>query len=433
MKKSYVIKNCETSVKNLGECFIDYLPKEPGYAKLSTLKVIKEEYLYITSFEQDLVKNFERMFSENINEAFIIDSESYQADELEKIVIAFNKAKYFYSRGSKNKENLSTISFTTPIDYQQKSEIIAQAINKCKTFVNEPSNVVSTTNFTTMLEELANESNLKFSVIDYDTLCKDQAGGILAVNQGSDEKARIVKLELNNGSGKPICLVGKGIVFDTGGYSLKSTTGMVNMKSDMGGAAVVASVISGLGKLNAKLNLVAFIPITDNLISAKAYRPDDVITFMNGKSTEIISTDAEGRLILADALTYACKLEPKLIIDAATLTGAIEVALGVKTTGVFGNDCVEIEKLVSTTNSLEEYAWHMPINDTHRKQIEGSVATLKNAAKPGGACTAAAFLEHFVEDHNWMHLDIAGSSWDDKTGATGSMVRPLIEYLLNKE
>ncbi len=433
MKKSYVIKNCETSVAKLGECFTMYMPKEETYSKLSTLKVIKEEYLYITNYESNLVNSFEKMFSENKDEEFIIDSESYSNEELEKIILAFNKSKYYFSKGSKLTKNNSTISLTKDISNSKKSEVIASAINKCKDFINEPSNVASTTGFTNMLEDLAKESNLEFSIIDYETLKKDKAGGILAVNQGSEEKARIVKLELNNGSNKPICLVGKGLVFDTGGYSLKPSSSIVNMKGDMGGGALVSSVISALGKLEAKLNVVAFIPITDNLISAKAYRPDDVITFLNGKTAEIISTDAEGRLILADALTYATWLDPSLIIDAATLTGAIEVALGSDTTGVFGNNKSEIDELVSTVNSLEEYAWHMPINNSHRKLIEGKIATVKNSARPGGACGAAAFLEHFVEDKNWIHLDIAGSAWSDKTGATGSMVRPLIEYLLNKE
>lgn len=433
MKKSYIVKNKKSTIKNLSESFLSYLPCKDSYSKITTLGVINYEYLYITNYNKDFNGSFEKLFLENSCEAFIVDVDSYTNEELHELIIAFYKAVYFYSRGSAIKQNNSTIEFTKHVEFFDKCKIIAESINRCKTYVNEPSNVLSTCNFTNMLSNLAYESNLEFSLIDFEQLSRDQAGGILAVNQGSEEQARIVKLELKNSSKEPICLVGKGIVFDTGGYSLKPTKSIINMKGDMAGAAVVASVISALGKLNAKLNIVAFIPITDNLINQSAYRPDDVITFLNGKTAEIISTDAEGRLILADALTYATKNSPELIIDVATLTGAIEVALGNGTTGLFGNTSKEINKIIKTCNDFEEYAWHMPINDSHRNLIKGKVATLKNSASPGGACTAAAFLENFVEDCKWIHIDIAGTAYNNDKGATGAMVRPLIEYLLDKE
>lgn len=433
MKKSYIIKNDSSIIESLSKNFLNYLPEKNGYSKLTTLGTIEQDYLYIVDFEKNLVKSFEKLFMENKSEEFIVDTTNFDSNELAMLNIAFEKSLYSFSMGCEVKENTSTISYTKNFDELDNTKIIAEAINNCKTLVNKPSNVLSTTTFTEFLEELAKESNLKFSVIDKAQLEKDGAGGILAVNKGSLEPARIVRLELKNSDKKPICLVGKGLIFDTGGYSLKPTVGIVNMKSDMGGGALVASVIGALGKLKANLNVIAYIPITDNLISEKAYRPDDVITFLNGKTTEIRSTDAEGRLILADALTYATKEEPELIIDAATLTGGVIAALGNKTTGVFGNIENEISNLVDTVNSLEEYAWHLPINDTHRDAIKGSVAMLKNSAAPGSASTAAAFLEHFVADNKWIHLDIAGTCCGDKGSATGAMVRPLIQYLLNKE
>ncbi len=434
MKKVLIIKSEQEKIEKLSTKFTNYIPDENKYTKVATLNEIDYDYLYITDFKKTLLTSFKNLFTSNQNEDFHIDCNFFTEQELEIISIAFTYATYHFSKNSESEKNTSKISFSNDSNAITRGDIIARAMNYTKTIVNEPSNYLTTVTFTEKLEKLAADNNLKFTLIDKKQLVSDGAGGILAVNQSSVDEARIVKLEyVGDNNAAPYVLVGKGIVFDTGGYSLKPSKAMIGMKSDIGGAATVAGVIKALSELKAKINVTVFIPITDNLIGPNAYRPDDVIEFINGKTAEIISTDAEGRLILADALCYASKLKPKLIIDAATLTGAIGAALGAQTTGVFGNSDDEIKSLVELTNSLEEYAWHMPINDTHRESIKSKVATLKNAASPGGACTAAAFLENFVEDNKWIHLDIAYSSWIEKIGGSGAMVRPLVEYLVKME
>lgn len=436
MKKSLIVNNNKKVIEKLNKEFLQYLPKENAYEKIATLGSISYDYVYVVNFKDAELEEFTKLFK-NREEEFFVDNSTFENDEtIVNICIAFNNANYQFKKDIRYEYVDSKLNFLKNTKSVNEGQIIASAIECCKNYINEPSNYLSTTEFTKRLEQQAQEFNLDCKVYYKEQLEKAGAGGILAVNQGSKEEARVVQLKYNGGEidEKPIILVGKGIVFDAGGYSLKPTTSIVNMKSDMGGAAVVAAVITAVSKLKLPINIISFIPITDNLINSEAYRPDDIITFLNGLTAEIISTDAEGRLILADALSYAHRLEPELIIDVATLTGAVINALGATTTGVFGNNTDYINSLINTTNNCNEYAWHLPINDTHRKQIKGNIATLKNSSSPGGACTAAAFLENFVGDSNWIHIDIAGSSWDDKNKcATGSMVRPLIEFLKNIE
>lgn len=434
MKKALVINMKHENSKKLCDKFSNYLPKENSYEKISTLNTIEYDYLYIVNFDNITVKKLEDIFTKK-NEHFFIKTDNFNDKELEDLCIAYENATYVFKIDKTYQEIESNLSFDIENDAIKKALIIAQAMSVCKTLINKPSNELTINSFAEFLHMLANENNLDFSEIYKKELIERNAGGIIAVNKGSKEDAKVVILKYhgNKKSDEKYILVGKGLIFDTGGYSLKSTSNIVSMKSDMGGAATMAAVISGVSKLNLNLNIEVIIPITDNLINENAYRPDDVIEFMNGITTEIISTDAEGRLILADSLVLASKSKPKLIIDAATLTGAVVNALGDITTGVFGNDSNNINQLINCSNSVDEYAWQLPINDYHRDLIKGKVATLKNSASPAGASTAAAFLENFIGDNNWIHLDIAGSSWSNKTGATGAMVRPLIKFFTEKE
>ncbi len=429
MKKSLIVSCNSKHIDTLPKSFLGYIPKENNFEKIATHGNTEYDYIYITNFMEKELDNFSKLFSNN-EEEFFVDGSSYEASTIENLYVAFNNANYSYKIDKNFEASTATLSFLNENNSVKRAKIIAKAINKCKNLINEPSNYLTTNTFTLKLEKLATKYNLDYNVYYKKQLEEAGAGGILAVNKGSKEDARIVQLQYNGADSeeRPYVLVGKGIVFDTGGYSLKSTTTIQHMKSDMGGAAVVASVIAAIAQLKLPINVIALIPITDNLISADSYRPDDIITFMNGLTTEIISTDAEGRLILADALVYATQHNPELIIDIATLTGAIVNALGHKTTGVFGNNQNYIDKLINRGLVVNEYIWHMPINEYHREQIKGKIATLRNSASPAGSCTAAAFLENFVEDYNWMHIDIAGTSYDDKTGATGATIRPLIEF-----
>lgn len=429
MKKSMIINMSSNKIDELGLQLENYLPKEDAYEKITTFGSTDYDYIYITNFKKNSVEKFASLF-QGKEEAFFIQNDSYTNEELENIYVAYEKSNYAFKRDKNYKEKHSAFEFISDNDTLEASKIIANAISTCKDLINMPSNELTTNSFAKFLKDMAAECDMNYSELNKDDLIKLGAGGILAVNQGSLEEAKIVTLEYrgNKQSDKKYTMVGKGLIFDTGGYSLKPTASMVAMKSDMGGAASCSAVIKAVAKLKLNINMDVVIPITDNLVNEKSYRPDDIITFMNGLTTEITSTDAEGRLILADALVIANKSKPELIIDMATLTGAVVASLGTKTTGLFGNDKENIENIIRCCESNEEYAWQLPINDTHREQIKGNIATLKNSASPAGASTAAAFLENFVDDTKWIHIDIAGTSFDSTTGATGAMVRPLVKF-----
>ena len=265
-------------------------------------------------------------------------------------------------------------------------------------------------------------------------------GAFLGVNKGSTSEPKLIHITYQGKDdfNDPLALIGKALMFDTGGYSLKQS--MVNMKDDMGGAATVIGVLEACVKNNLKVNLQIVICATDNRINGEALLPDDVLTAMNKKTIEVISTDAEGRLTLADALTYAQKEGSKKIIDLATLTGAVVVALGDYTTGAFTNDQQMVDKIIEAGNQEQESIWQLPITDFIREQVRATkVADIKNSTGRGaGASSAAAFLEEFVEEGSkWVHLDIAGTAfrtspaYNEFYGATGAMVKTLYNYLRN--
>jgi leucyl aminopeptidase len=269
-------------------------------------------------------------------------------------------------------------------------------------------------------------------------------GAILAVGQGSAHPPRTIVLEHRPGraarrkdAAGAICLVGKGITFDSGGISIKPAQGMDEMKHDMSGAAAVVGALRACALLRVPLHVVGVIGAAENMPSGTAYRPGDVVTSMSGKTIEILNTDAEGRVVLADALHYArSKYQPRAMIDLATLTGACVVALGKWATGLFGNDEKLVELVRQAGEATGERVWPMPLWEDHKKAVRGDVAQLKNSTgREAGSSTAAAFLAAFAEGTPWVHLDIAGTGWTTKAaayqprGATGVGVRLLIETL----
>ncbi len=264
-------------------------------------------------------------------------------------------------------------------------------------------------------------------------------GGLYAVGMGSSSPPRLIVARYRGGKRgeKPVALVGKGITFDTGGISLKKWEGMDRMKYDMAGAAAVLGTIRALSRLEAKANVVAVVPVAENMPSGSAYRPGDVIKTMAGKTVEVLSTDAEGRIVLADAIWYARKKEnPRSIVDIATLTGACVVALGSLAMGMMGNDRKMIKAFLEASKRSGERAWELPLYEEYGEQIKSSVADLKNiGGHEGGAITAGYFLKHFVGDTPWVHLDIAGVAWMEKEkmgylpGATGAGVRLISEAI----
>jgi cytosol aminopeptidase len=255
--------------------------------------------------------------------------------------------------------------------------------------------------------------DIKLFVRDYDWLKENKMGGVLGVSQGSDEPPRFLEIHYggrNSTLEKPLCLVGKGITFDTGGISIKPSAGMAAMKGDMGGASCVVGAIHALAALQVPLKVTGLIPLSENMPSGKAIKPGDVLVAMSGKTIEVDNTDAEGRLILADGLHYAHSFNPHTIIDLATLTGAIDIALGSFYTGVFTNDQTVWSNLEASGHVTGEQMWRMPLSAKYRKAMSSTVADIRNASNSRGAgsCTAAIFLKDFVKHNRWAHLDIAG-------------------------
>lgn len=283
-------------------------------------------------------------------------------------------------------------------------------------------------------------ANLKVTVWDKARIKKERMGGLLGVSMGSDQEPRFIIMEYKGAaaSKKPVCFVGKGLTFDCGGISIKPSAGMEEMKYDMCGGANVIGTLLAIAKLKLKINAVGLVASTENLAGPSATKPGDVHTARNGKTFEVNNTDAEGRLILADALSYATELEPQMIVDAATLTGAMVVALGNTHTGYFTRNANLKNKIEKAAIESGEWVWNMPLTDFHVKDMKGTFADLSNisSGKGAGSATAAAFLEQFVgEGIPWAHFDIAGTGWAvgnrlpycPKKGASGAMIRTFVE------
>ena len=280
--------------------------------------------------------------------------------------------------------------------------------------------------------------NLKVEVHDEKKLKELGMGSFLAVAQGSAQPPRLIVMQYQGGkkSEKPYVLVGKGITFDTGGISIKPAAGMDEMKFDMCGAASVFGTLRAVLELQLPINLVCIIAAAENMPSGTATRPGDIVTTMNGLTVEILNTDAEGRLVLCDALTYAERFKPQAVIDIATLTGACVVALGAHTSGLLGNNDALINQLLDAGKQADDRAWQLPLFDEYQEQLDSPFADLGNIGGPkAGTITAACFLSRFTKAYDWAHLDIAGTAWlsggKDK-GATGRPVPLLTQYLLDR-
>ncbi len=322
----------------------------------------------------------------------------------------------------------------------RKGAVLAEAANLARDMVNEPANFMTPGHMAEMALNLAESYGLEAIILEREQMAEMGMGALLGVADGSRQPPKFIILHYKgNDSGKvDVALVGKGITFDSGGLSIKPSNGMAEMKGDMAGGASVMTAITAIARLKLKINVTAVIPAAENLPGGSALKPGDILTAMNGKTIEVLNTDAEGRLILADALSYTQKLDARYIIDVATLTGACKAALGDFCTGAFGNNQRLMNKVVAAGNEAGELIWPMPMYDEYREQIKSDVADIKNiGGRYGGAITAAKFLAEFINKTPWVHLDIAGTSDSDKEraylvkGATGVPVRTLINFILN--
>jgi len=327
-----------------------------------------------------------------------------------------------------------------------EATIIGESVNVARNYVNEPPNVLHSESYAKMvLADSKGIKGVKAKVLGKAELKKQKMGMFLSVNAGSAHAPQLVHLTYTpskvSKNTKHIAFVGKGLTFDTGGYSLKPGGSMMNMKFDMAGSATVYGAFRAIAMLGLPVKISCFLGMTDNAVNEHATMPDSIVTAKNGKTVEILNTDAEGRLVLGDVLTYASEQEPDAIIDAATLTGAVLIALGTEVCGLMGNDSKLADSLKKAAKNTDEYIWELPIIDEWREDMKSNIADLKNigGSRWGGSAKAAAFLENFVgEGIPWAHLDIAGCGdsqghlpYCPKKGASGTMIRTLIDYARN--
>lgn len=314
---------------------------------------------------------------------------------------------------------------------------LGQGVALAKDLGNLPPNICTPTYLGKQAEKLAKDYGFKVEVLDRAAIEKLNMGSFLGVTQGSDEPPRFIVLQHLHGkkTQKPVVLVGKGITFDTGGISLKPGADMDEMKYDMCGAASVLGVFKALGELKLPLNVVGLIPTCENMPSGRATKPGDVLTSMSGQTIEVLNTDAEGRLILCDALTYAERFEPAAVIDIATLTGACVIALGHHVSGLFANNDSLAKALLDAGEKAGDRAWQMPMLDEYQGQLDSNFADIANiGGRAAGSITAACFLSRFAKKYDWAHLDIAGTAWKSgkEKGGTGRPVPLLVTYLMQQ-
>jgi leucyl aminopeptidase len=318
------------------------------------------------------------------------------------------------------------------------AEIISRAVYFTRDMVSAPSNAMTPSGMVLEARKVASRKNVILKVLDEKNMKKIGMNSLLGVARGSDEPAKFIILEYSGGkkSDPVLALVGKGLTFDSGGICIKPSENMDEMKTDMAGGAAVMGTIMAVSDLQMKVNVVGLIPATENLPGGKAYKPGDILKSLSGQTIEVLNTDAEGRLILADALTYAGRFKPAAIIDLATLTGACVIALGDHVIGMMGTDEELIKKISEAAFATGERVWELPLWEDYHELIKSDIADFKNTGgRPGGAITAAAFLSKFVGNYPWVHLDIAGPAWLKKDkpyipkGASGVGVRLLVNFL----
>ena len=360
---------------------------------------------------------------------------------VEGAILASYRFDRFKSKGDDEDEDPKGLEEVTLIgdgglaEAVEAARIGAEAENFARELQDLPSNVVTPSYLAGRANAIAEEhDSVTFEVLGREQIKEKGMGGLVAVSQGTAEEPQLIVLRYQGGGDETLGLVGKGVTFDSGGISIKPSAGMQEMKMDMSGAAAVLETVSALAKLELPIDVLAVIPSTENMPSGTAVKPGDIITQLNGKTVEVNNTDAEGRLILADALAYAVELGADRIVDLATLTGAVVVALGSTYAGLISNDdafATEVEEAATRTGEL---AWRLPLHPEYKELTKGSVADLTNASSKRKASTiyAGSFLEEFVDGKPWVHLDIAGTAWDVGReyvgkGPTGYGVRLLID------
>ncbi|MEW5759767.1 MAG: leucyl aminopeptidase [Candidatus Thermoplasmatota archaeon] len=381
-------------------------------------------YAFIDSYDF-LVQKIERFSTGELVQAFV-----------EGVFLgSYRFEKYKTKKKKKTKEvGIIPLDSSDIKNSLKNAKIICNAVCLTRDIANDSGGEATPTKIANLLTGIAKKHKLSLKVLGKEEIKKEGLNLFYSVAKGSEEEPKLVVLEYKGGD-KKVALVGKGITFDSGGLSLKTSREMHEMRYDKSGAAAVIGVISACSGLKLPYHIIGLLPLTENLPSGKALKPGDIVTSF-GKSVEIISTDAEGRLILADAISYSLKYEPDIIIDIATLTGACKVALSTYASGLFGNDEKLIKKMIIAGNKCGEKVWHLPLWEECEEEIKSDFADIKNVGGEfGGAISGAAFLKQFVKKKSWLHLDIAGTAWYNKDkgamkGATGIGVRLITKFLM---
>ena len=396
----------------------------------------KDATLYLTDWP--VLNTLEQRASHH-DPAWLITQAALIADEAD---YRFDRLK---SKPEKTDSTLSTINFGLTNDNQlavlkkilAQAVAMAQGVKLAKDLGNLPGNICTPTYLADQAKELAKENKLKVTILEEKDMDKLGMHSLLSVTRGSRQPAKLITLQYAGGDKKqkPIVLVGKGITFDSGGISLKPGADMDEMKYDMCGAASVLGTLQAIASIGLKLNVIGVIPSCENMPDGAASKPGDIVKSMSGQTIEILNTDAEGRLILCDALTYAARFEPDTVVDIATLTGACVIALGHVASGLYSNQDTLAQELLDAGNMIHDRAWHMPLWDDYQQQLDSNFADMQNiGGRAGGSITAACFLSRFTKDYRWAHLDIAGTAWKsgkDK-GATGRPVPLLTQFLIDR-
>lgn len=356
-------------------------------------------------------------------------TENYRFDQLKKKADSASKLVHV-TLGLGKKDDVAKTEAALA-----KGLAVGHGVNCARDLGNLPGNICTPLYLAESAESMARDFGFKCQTLDEQGIAAQGMTSFLSVAKGSDEPPRLIVLEYKGSKDKPVVLVGKGLTFDAGGISLKPGEGMDEMKYDMCGAAAVLGTFRAVAELGLPVNLVGVIPACENLPSGRANKPGDVIAAMDGQTIEILNTDAEGRLILCDALTYAERFAPQVVVDLATLTGACVIALGHVTHGLFANDDDLAEELLAAADKSGDLAWRLPLFEEYQEQLKSNFADMANiGGRPAGAITAACFLSRFAEKFRWAHLDIAGTAWKSGAakGATGRPVPLLVEFLAKR-
>lgn len=373
--------------------------------------------------------------------------ENFASELIQGIMMSLYRIDPYKSKIEKPPYELKNLELVTIADSDfakniRKSKIIAQAVSYVKDLVNAPANKVDAEYLSADAKKIAKKSGFNVKILDEKELKRQKWGAMLAVNQGSAREAKCIILDYQgakNKNEKPIILVGKGVIFDSGGYNLKPLNFIETMHQDMAGGATVLGLFSALKDLGIKKNIIGIIPIVENMISGKSYRPSDIITTLSGKTVEITNTDAEGRLVLADAITYGLKFKPQYLITVATLTGAVGIALGDRYSGLMGNNLVLRKALQFSGREVDDLGWPLPLHPDFKKKMKSEIADMKNTdlgtARFAGSSKGAAFLASFIGKVPWCHIDIGGTAFTmdpkpyEHKGATAAGLRMLLNFL----